>query len=254
LIAFIGDLDMRPDLQDAKAAIDWAVSQLPSLQQRINAWVTDKPYAVRIDTDTEPGKKLYRLADIKPFDPLINAEAGAIIHSIRSSLDLLACTLAARNGFPNDKRTYFPIWKSQTDFLTNADPRPLEKIQRLSQIDQNVIKDLRPYPGGNNLLVALHNLDLTRKHRRLLDIYAFGRGIGFVGFQGGTITRHRWEGFKEEAVLISTPADATDGEVTLGLNIAFDEPGTLYGENFTAVIRSFAKMAYDTLVLFAREG
>ena len=30
---------MRDDLLDAQAAVDWAVAQFPSLQQRIDAWI-----------------------------------------------------------------------------------------------------------------------------------------------------------------------------------------------------------------------
>jgi hypothetical protein len=137
---------MQDDLLDAEAAIDWAVAQLPILEKRVIAWRRNKPYTVRIDVDSEPGKKLYRLSNIKPLVPIINAEAGAMIHSIRSSLDLLACALAARNGFPDSTSTYFPIWKSQDEFLTNRDPRPLKKIKRLSQVCQDTIKSLKPYP------------------------------------------------------------------------------------------------------------
>jgi len=67
---------MRDDLLDAKAAVDWAVAQLPVLQKRVISWRRDKPYSVVIDAESEPGNKLYRLCDIKPLDPLINAEAG----------------------------------------------------------------------------------------------------------------------------------------------------------------------------------
>jgi hypothetical protein len=98
---------MRADLLDAQAAIDWAVAQSNELTKRFIAWKRDKPYALVIDTDSQPGKKLYRFGNIKPLDPIINAEAGAVIHSIRSSLDLLTCAVAARNGFPESKSTYF---------------------------------------------------------------------------------------------------------------------------------------------------
>ena len=243
---------MRPDLLDAEAAINWAVAQLPVLEERIATWRGSKPYAVRIDTDTEPGKKLYRLCNIRPLDPIINAEAGAIIHSIRSSLDLLACALAARNGFPDSTSTYFPFWESEDEFVTNRDPRPLKKIKRLSQVCQDIIKSLKPYPGpnGNALLCALHDLDLTRKHRRLLDTFIFPRGIGFNPGLSGQVTMADWRGFNEETVLCSTGPDAPDSDVTIGLNVAFDEAGPMHGQNFTASIRDFARMAGNILTLF----
>lgn len=240
---------MRADLLDAKAAVDWAVAQLPVLTKRIIAWRQSKPYSIAVDTDSEPGKKLYRFVDIKPVDPLITAEAGAIIHSIRSSLDLLACTLAARNGHPGSTSTYFPIWKSAQDF---ADPRSevLKKIKRLSQIDQDVIKDLRPYPGGNDLLCTLHKLDLTRKHRRLLSTFIAPRGIAFGGL-GGDIELRGWDRFNEETVIVSSPATADDGDISVNLQVSLDEAGVAGHVDCTHPIREFARAATAIIDLFA---
>jgi hypothetical protein len=245
---------MRPDLLDAEAAIDWAITQLPVLEKRIIKWRQDKPYTVSIDTDSDPSKKLYRIRNIKPLSPIINAEAGAIIHSIRSSLDLLTGALAARNGFPDSTSTYFPIWESEEEFLTNRDPRPLKKIKRLSQVCQDNIKSLKPYPGGNDLLCTLHELDKTRKHRRLLDTFIFPRGIGFDPGLRGEVTMGDWHRFNEETVLCSTSANAPDSDVSIGLHVAFDEAGPMHGQNFTATIREFARLAKNILVLFCPAG
>jgi hypothetical protein len=247
---------MRPDLYDAEAAIDWAMAQLPVLQERIDVWMDDKPYSVRIDTDSEPGKKVYRLCNVKNLPPIVNAEAGAIIHSIRSSLDLMACALAARNGFPDSETTYFPIWKDETAFLAppgrQSNPT-LKKIERLSERNQGVIKSLLPYKGGNDLLWSLHDLDVTRKHRRLLDTFIFSRGIEFTPGLHRPVISH-WGGFKDEAVLVTTGADQPDSQINIGLNVAFDEAGPLHGKSFTATIRNFASMAKNILVLFCPRG
>lgn len=240
---------MITDLQDAIAAVDWATSQLPTLQERIISWRRSKPYSVFIDADSEPGKKLYRLIDLKPIDPIISAEAGAIIHSIRSSLDLLACALAARNGFPQSRSTHFPIWKSDSEFL-NLKSRPYEYIKRLSQVDRDIITDLRPFPGGNDLLCALHELDLTRKHRRLLKTVVTPRGMNFAGL-GGEVTTYDWPTFDEDALLVSTPASAADGEVTVNLQVALNEAGVSRGEDCAGSIRNLARATFDIIIRFA---
>ena len=178
----------------------------------------------------------------------------------------MCCALAVRNGRSLGS-TYFPIWKSEAEFLAPPGKKPdgkpsnpvLEKIERISQSNQDIIKALRPYPGanGNPLLCALHDLDITRKHRRLLDTFVFPRGIGFVGFPGGAIQLSppvKWCGFNEESVLAWTDAAIPDGDITIGLNIAFDETGPMHGKNFTAAIRDFARMAKNILVLFCPRG
>lgn len=241
---------MRADLLDAKAAVDWAVAQLDVLEQRIVSWRQDAPYTIAIDAGSEPGKKLYRLSKIKPVPAIISAETGAIIHSIRSSLDLLACTLAARNGYAGSTSTYFPIWKTAQDF---AAPRSevLKKIKRLSQVDQTVIKNLRPYPGGNDLLCALHYLDVTRKHRRLLNVFVQPGGLGFFRASDKSATFTRDRSFKENTVLAWTESTEPDGKVSFFPHVSLNEAGMTDDINLTASIRDFARLAGTILDLFA---
>ena len=240
---------MRPDLLDAKAAVEWAMAQLPSLQERIIKWRQGKPCSITIDTNSEPGKKLYRVAEIKPPDAAVNVEAGLIIHSLRSSLDLLVCALAARNRFPDSKSTYFPIWKSEADFL---DPKSevLKKIKRLSQVDQDIIKNLTPHPGGNQLLCALHDLDLTRKHRRLLGTFLFPGDVAFTASFSAALTIHEVRRLEKNAVVLSTPADIPNGDVSVAPHVAFDEIAGINGHDFSGTLSNFARLANQIIVLF----
>jgi len=202
---------------------------------------------VTIDADSDPGKKLYHLTNIKPIDPIINVEIGLIIHSIRSSLDILACALAARNCFPESKSTYFPIWKTHDDFL---DPKSsvLKKIKRLSQIDQDIVKGLCPYPGGNDLLCALHDLDVARKHRRLLNVFMSPGGLAFDG--DDLITLGDWSNFNEKTVIMSTAASVPDRKMQIGLHIAFDEGKVTPGNNLTGPLGDFIRLANSIIDLF----
>src|SRR6516165_9030449 len=99
------------DLFDAQAAIEWATRQLVVLQDRIDRWANS--YTTRIAI--EGGRKAYYLT-IPPLPPIVNTETGSIINSIRTSLDLLASALAARNGFPGSRSVYFPICQSLATF------------------------------------------------------------------------------------------------------------------------------------------
>lgn len=163
---------MRDDLRDAQAAIDWAVDQMPTLQRRIADWADS--YSTRMSI--ENGKKAYYVT-ANPVPAIINAETGSIINSIRSSLDLLASALAARNGHVGSRQVYFPVCKSLAEFQ-NAKSGGKAKIKNLCAADQAVIESLRPYKGGDDLLFALHELDIMRKHRRLVAVLPFARGVG----------------------------------------------------------------------------
>src|SRR5690242_20543809 len=108
---------MRDDLLDVYACIKWAVAQINPLKSRLMAWDQIPPYRLVAEPHSEPGKKLLRLRGVIPPDPIINAEAGAIINSIRSSLDLLVNRLAARNGHAGTEDSHFPICRSREQFF-----------------------------------------------------------------------------------------------------------------------------------------
>jgi hypothetical protein len=162
-------ISVRDDLLDAQACVDWAVSQLRLLSERIEAWTNDAPYRLVEEPRPETGQKLIKLSDVKPIPAIINAEVGAIINSLRSSLDVLVSILARRNGHPTSRGTEFPVCASEDKFFCGPNAGR-KKIKRLSEADQEIIKSLKPWKNGNGHLYALHELDNTRKHRRLVKV------------------------------------------------------------------------------------
>src|SRR5271165_4317698 len=159
-------LSMRDDLSDAYAAVDWAVSHLPIIEQAIKAWFDAPAYIVVDDPHPEMGKTLFKLEINRRMPPSINAGAGAVINSIRSSLDLLAASLARRNGKSPNANRHFPIYRSVMCFI---DPLNVaERKKWLSESERKIIEGLKPYGGGNDTLWSLHHLDIIRKHNRLV--------------------------------------------------------------------------------------
>jgi hypothetical protein len=167
---------MRDDLLDAQASVDWAVAQFEHLGRRLEAWRYEHPYSIFEEPDPEMGKKIIRLSNIKMPPRIINAEVGAIINSIRSSLDVLVNTLARRNisargdGHTCVKDARFPISSSRADFFEGKHAGR-KKIKRLSDVDRAIIESLEPWHGGyNDTLIILHELDIARKHHRLINV------------------------------------------------------------------------------------
>ena len=98
---------MRDDLLDAQAAVDWAVAQIPILEERFSTWQRSRPYELIVEPDSDPSREVLIARQKIGLDPLLSAEAGAIINSARSALDLLAAALAARNGVKPSQHTHF---------------------------------------------------------------------------------------------------------------------------------------------------
>jgi hypothetical protein len=180
---------MRADLLDAQAVIDWARSQCDLFDAEVKAWVYSKPYLISEEDDVNTGTKTFKVS-ITNSPRLIDVHAGIIIHAFRSALDILAVALAKRNGQTAVDHVHFPISKSLDTF--NAGGR--KKIKGLSPSDIAEIEALKPYKGGSNTLFALHNLDLRRKHSRLINvgvkpdldaITGWGEAPQVVSYKGG---------------------------------------------------------------------
>jgi len=139
---------MRDDLLDACAAIEWAESQLECLRARVKRWFEEAPYLASTEEDPQTGNKVLQVNPSEPLPRLINAEVGAIINSIRTSLDLLATALAQRHCQRLIKDASFPICETAAEWKGRGHKR----IKRLSAADQPTIKDLQPCYGGDKLL------------------------------------------------------------------------------------------------------
>jgi hypothetical protein len=212
------EIFMGNDLLDAKAAIDWGESQFPILSARTRAWEAS---IEKIISDPYPksGNKIVIARAKEPLPAIINAEVGAIIGTFRSSLDLLAATLARRSSVTPNANTHFPIFRCIYDFIDPKDG--LECKKWLSASDIKIIKSYSPYDGGNNLLWALHQLDILRKHERLIAAianpripYVFGRGV----------TLHEPTPLEYETILLEFPRDAHEPEIGFTTDIIFNEP------------------------------
>src|SRR5258708_5992480 len=196
---------MADDLVDAQAAVEWAIAQFPTLMGRFEAWGRSPRYRFVSELHPEIGKKFIKLADVARIDPIINAEIGAIINSMRSSLDILMTSVVLRHSKTiNPKSIYFPVVKDRAQFLRMKGYKGEEAIKALPQRERSIIENLEPWEaGGNPLLVALHNLDIVRKHQRLIDIRVDPWMIGIsqrdidAGFQAIPI----WPRLKDDAII-----------------------------------------------------
>jgi len=235
---------MQSDLLDAQAAIDWAVAQLPALQGRVESWGKGPRYRLVMEPHPEIGKKLIKLADVKALDPIVNAEVGAIINSIRSSLDILITSVALRHGYTNTKHTYFPIAASRDDFI-NGDYKGHKAIQALPKKERTIIENLEPWRGGNQNLVALHDLDITRKHQRLIDVRISPWAIAATPaeFKAGLEFVPVWPGLKNEALIGSIGINAPDCDPHLSLRVEFNETGPIANKPLLAALCDFASLA-----------
>jgi hypothetical protein len=110
------------------------------------------------------------------------AVVGDVVHNLRAALDLMACDLVrAGNGDP--KNVYFPFCDR---------PEDLDKVLKDKNFNRAgakaiaLLKELKPYRGGNVALRAIHDLDIQDKHKSLIPAVTVVTGQTFrVDVQDG---------------------------------------------------------------------
>ena len=160
---------MRLDLLEARASVTWALSHLPDLAKRLDAWLEHSVTTELRDPGANATHNLIIGVEKELLPLSFNVEVGAYINTIRSSLDILAMALVRRHNLNiTEDKVYFPIASSATQF---ADTKWSERkfIDALPANEPSLIESLKPYQGGSYAIWALHHLDIVRKHRRLLS-------------------------------------------------------------------------------------
>jgi hypothetical protein len=98
------------DLLDAQACIDWTCDRLPALEERINSWLK---LNVVVEVEDEGPSDVLVAVQRDELPRSLNVEIGACLNTIRSSLDILAGTLAARYNICAPEDAFFPISKKR---------------------------------------------------------------------------------------------------------------------------------------------
>ena len=108
---------------------------------------------------------------------MLPAVIGDAIHNLRTALDLLACDLVRRNG-KNIKNVHFPFADKASNFEGAI---ALRKMNRAAPADLDILRSLKPYTGGNDLLRAIHDLDIEDKHTAIIPAVSYV-STGYMGF------------------------------------------------------------------------
>jgi hypothetical protein len=243
---------MRDDLLHAQASVDWAESNLPILKQRLDAWLKDNIHVVIKELPDDTPNNVVVAIQKCPLPVAFQVEAGANINAIRSSLDILACALANRHCQALIDETYFPIVSDASILargITNGKGfKGAKFIQALPAKERGIIETLKPYKGGNDLLWPLHQLDIVRKHQRLLTTEV--RPRTFAVFAWGDISKvftpiaTGWiPGGDDEAAVLGLTPKGQKPQIKLTMQVSLGEAAYLPHREIVTALYEFANLA-----------
>jgi hypothetical protein len=245
---------MRDDLLDAQVAVNWAVAQTVPFQQRVDSWASIN-LNVRIEDTSAPASHNRIIALLKePLPRVFNVEFGAYINAIRTSLDILATVLATRHSISNSAEIYFPATRSAAAFKSGK-YKGRKLVNGLPDVERRKIELLKPYQGGHPYLWDLHNLDIVRKHHRLINLSSrpvgFGRANSSIEDFVPNPSLSDWTlRVNEETEIGTLRKGRDDSYIKFFPTVACSEPGSVYRFPLTAAIFRFADAASRIIALF----
>lgn len=151
---------MKPEpLLAAFAKLERSVAQIGDFNDRISAFFQTNPYQVLAELNADRTCQVWkwRLARKLPLEWAVIA--GEILHNLRSPIDQVVAAVAVLHC-GQESGVAFPFGRNLQEFET-----ALGKQKKLPADARDLIRALKPYKGGNDLLWALHYLNKRDKHR-----------------------------------------------------------------------------------------
>lgn len=173
-----------------------------------------------------------------PFPANLPLILGDAIHNLRSALDIKMFELIGMRA-EQPKNVQFPFASTAEKFEKTIKQR---EIYLAGNDVVSAISEFRPYPGGNDLLCGLHDLDIADKHRLILVITGTGtinsldfermvpgiKGYGSVDmvFADGVklIVQHKFRNRNERRTIWKHhPSDEYERDTQPNLEVVFGE-------------------------------
>ncbi len=163
-----GFLPMLAPFEAPRLKIARAQRHIEELASRVADFWREKPISIVVEDHPSfaPFNVVWTARISKPVPHDLAPIVGDAIHNLRTALDLMASDLVQLNR-QSTKGVYFPIAAAEAGL---DDMIKDKNFRRAGPDAVALLKNLKPFRGGNEAIRALHDLDLKDKHQALLPI------------------------------------------------------------------------------------
>ncbi len=231
--------------ESSKRKLARAREHIGDLSARIEGFFKINPYARIIEPDSEHlGEFICKIKLVQPMPPVLNEITGDAVGNLRSVLDHAMFGISVASGCSDPRSAYFPFSGTGSDLENRMNGRCKDVPREIYPL----LRGFQPYPGGNDLLVALNDLCNADKHRMLtpVGIGALRRKFSIKGNAPGTFfrapLRHAWDSTKQEMILFTFGGSFAelDYQFDFELFIAFHEVERIRGQEALGVLNGLA--------------
>jgi hypothetical protein len=230
----------------------WASQHIMELNGVLTAYGELSPYTIFEEVCPEKTDSVWMDVKLRLTKPLplhgIMLSSYALF-DLRSALDCLATALAAQNKFTKISDVYFPILRSKERY---EDPSTRGKVSKHFSPDAVAFIDAqKPYQGGNDILWALHALNIMDKHQVIVDV---GLNAAMGSFEDNSTGYFEipgsigWQSLKKDRILYRYPVDAKPNpKMQIAIGIAFTQVSVVEHKPVMIVLGSIAEMVKGIL-------
>ena len=145
-----------------RVKIERAKEHIGQFQAETRAFFKADGYRVAIEKDPQSSQATVRVRG-GPIPLRWAAIASDAVHNLRSSLDHLWRQVMYPGGGATVRGEYFPVYASAEKFEASRG----REIKGPRKAPVDVLRAVRPYPGGNDALCQLDVIDNRNKHHML---------------------------------------------------------------------------------------
>ncbi len=187
-----GHVAAPPDLfYGSKLKIERAKQHILDLNTVLNDFLKTDFYTLGVEKDPQSGDYVLKFRIPQSLPEQIPLIVGDTLHNLRSAVDYVASELVRRANGPT-KYIKFPVRKTREE-VEGALRKGDIKIAHPDVI-ACILDEIKPYKGGNDALLSLHEMDITDKHLLLIPVvsvagltHVYGRAGG-IRFEDCTFT------------------------------------------------------------------
>jgi hypothetical protein len=207
--------------------------------------------------EPDPQRSEYEILKIRIEDPIpIDSFADSAhdaVTNLRSSLDSAGYALAEGSGRSRLRSTGFSFANSAAELENQIKGRSKDIPEEIYPI----FRAYQPYRGGNDTLWALNEACNAHKHQGLVRLDT-GTRLGNIMLTGGLVNLFSpplWDSLKQEIECGTFfKGSKVEGNIEVGMFIAFDEIEVIGGEPVSRVLGYFVEIVEDIISTLEAEG
>ncbi len=152
----------------AHLKIERAEHHIADLNSKVNSFLKSDFYSLWVDEDPQTGNSRLKFGSSRSLPPEIPLIIGDAIHNLSSALDFIIGDIVWERLRERPRRLTFPFRKLRSELIGTIQSGKIHKAD--STLCDLIVDTIKPYDGGNDPLMALHELELIDKHKLVIPL------------------------------------------------------------------------------------